>query len=102
MVSDSSFHSRIEKTTSRQSVTVCQYSGIGMPVINSGLYNKCQFFIGGGALLDAELQRFFYAIGIPMYLFYGEIAIHTALYMNSNSQLLQTDPLVSLPHRIAR
>ena len=30
-----------------------------------------QFFIGGGALLDSELQRFFYAIGIPMYQGYG-------------------------------
>lgn len=32
---------------------------------------RMQFFIGGGALLDAELQRFFYAIGIPMYQGYG-------------------------------
>ena len=30
-----------------------------------------QFFIGGGALLDSELQRFFYAIGIPMFQGYG-------------------------------
>jgi long-chain acyl-CoA synthetase len=30
-----------------------------------------QYFIGGGALLDLELQRFFYAIGIPMYQGYG-------------------------------
>jgi long-chain acyl-CoA synthetase len=30
-----------------------------------------KFFIGGGALLDIELQRFFYAIGIPMYQGYG-------------------------------
>lgn len=30
-----------------------------------------KFFIGGGALLDAELQRFFYAVGIPMYQGYG-------------------------------
>lgn len=30
-----------------------------------------QFFIGGGALLDIELQKFFYAIGIPMYQGYG-------------------------------
>jgi long-chain acyl-CoA synthetase len=32
---------------------------------------KLKFFIGGGALLDIELQRFFYAIGIPMYQGYG-------------------------------
>jgi len=30
-----------------------------------------KFFIGGGALLDIELQRFFYAIGIPMLQGYG-------------------------------
>ncbi|MBI9069281.1 MAG: AMP-binding protein [Salinivirgaceae bacterium] len=30
-----------------------------------------QFFIGGGALLDIELQRFYYAIGIPMMQGYG-------------------------------
>ena len=30
-----------------------------------------QFFFGGGALLDIELQRFFYAIGIPIYQGYG-------------------------------
>lgn len=29
------------------------------------------FFIGGGALLDIELQRFFYAIGVPMLQGYG-------------------------------
>ncbi|MBN1464942.1 AMP-binding protein [candidate division KSB1 bacterium] len=32
---------------------------------------RLEFFIGGGALLDIELQRFFYAIGIPMYQGYG-------------------------------
>ncbi|HON17908.1 MAG TPA: AMP-binding protein [Salinivirgaceae bacterium] len=32
---------------------------------------KLKFFIGGGALLDIELQRFFYAIGIPMLQGYG-------------------------------
>ena len=30
-----------------------------------------QYFIGGGALLDIDLQRFFYALGIPMYQGYG-------------------------------
>lgn len=32
---------------------------------------ELQFFIGGGALLDIELQKFFFAIGIPMYQGYG-------------------------------
>lgn len=32
---------------------------------------KLKFFVGGGALLDIELQRFFYAIGIPMLQGYG-------------------------------
>jgi len=32
---------------------------------------RLEFFIGGGALLDVELQRFFYAIGIPMLQGYG-------------------------------
>ena len=33
--------------------------------------DELQFFIGGGALLDSELQRFFYAVGIPMFQGYG-------------------------------
>ncbi len=33
--------------------------------------SSLKFFVGGGALLDAELQRFFYAIGIPMFQGYG-------------------------------
>ncbi len=32
---------------------------------------RLKFFIGGGALLDIELQRFFYALGIPMFQGYG-------------------------------
>jgi long-chain acyl-CoA synthetase len=39
--------------------------------IRDGFGGRLQFFIGGGALLDIELQRFFYAIGIPMYQGYG-------------------------------
>jgi long-chain acyl-CoA synthetase len=33
--------------------------------------NRLDFFVGGGALLDIDLQRFFYAIGIPMLQGYG-------------------------------
>ena len=32
---------------------------------------RLKFFVGGGALLDIDLQRFFYAVGIPMYQGYG-------------------------------
>ncbi len=32
---------------------------------------RLEFFIGGGAYLDLDLQKFFYAIGIPMYQGYG-------------------------------
>ncbi|MDL2224075.1 AMP-binding protein [Bacteroidales bacterium OttesenSCG-928-M06] len=39
--------------------------------VREGLGGKLKFFIGGGALLDIELQRFFYAIGIPMFQGYG-------------------------------
>ncbi|MEA3461999.1 MAG: AMP-binding protein, partial [Bacteroidota bacterium] len=39
--------------------------------VRDGLGGNMQFFFGGGALLDIELQRFFYAIGIPIYQGYG-------------------------------
>ncbi|MFO7723168.1 MAG: AMP-binding protein, partial [Bacteroidales bacterium] len=32
---------------------------------------RLRFFVGGGALLDTDLQYFFYAIGIPMFQGYG-------------------------------
>lgn len=32
---------------------------------------ELKFFIGGGALLDKDLQKFYYAIGLPMYQGYG-------------------------------
>ncbi|MDP2423780.1 MAG: AMP-binding protein [Bacteroidales bacterium] len=39
--------------------------------IRASFGGNLEFFIGGGALLDIELQRFFYAIGIPMFQGYG-------------------------------
>ncbi len=39
--------------------------------VRDGFGGKLDFFIGGGALLDTELQKFFYAIGIPMMQGYG-------------------------------
>lgn len=39
--------------------------------IREGFGGKLEFFIGGGALLDIELQRFFFAIGMPVCQGYG-------------------------------
>jgi len=39
--------------------------------IRENFGGRLQFFVGGGALLDIDLQRFFYAIGIPMLQGYG-------------------------------
>jgi long-chain acyl-CoA synthetase len=47
------------------------YDKILFSKIREGFGGRLEFFIGGGALLDIELQRFFYAIGIPMYQGYG-------------------------------
>jgi long-chain acyl-CoA synthetase len=49
--------------------------------VRLALGGNMQFFFGGGALLDIELQRFFYAIGIPMYQCYG---------------LTETSPIISI------
>lgn len=47
------------------------YDKILFKKIREGFGGKLEFFIGGGALLDIELQKFFYAIGIPMFQGYG-------------------------------
>lgn len=47
------------------------YDKILFSKIRDGFGGRLKFFIGGGALLDIELQKFFYAIGIPMYQGYG-------------------------------
>ncbi len=39
--------------------------------IREGFGGQLEFFVGGGALLDIEFQRFFYALGIPMFQGYG-------------------------------
>ncbi len=47
---------------------------------------ELDFFIGGGALLDIELQRFFYALGIPMYQGYGLSEASPVISSNSSSR----------------
>ena len=39
--------------------------------VREGLGGNMKFFVGGGALLDIDLQRYYNAIGIPMYQGYG-------------------------------
>ena len=43
-------------------------------------------FIGGGALLDIELQRFFYALGIPMFQGYGLSEAAPVISSNSTAR----------------
>ncbi len=47
------------------------YDKILFSKIRANFGGRLKFFIGGGALLDIDLQRFFYAIGVPMYQGYG-------------------------------
>lgn len=47
------------------------YDKILFSKIRENFGGQLEFFIGGGALLDIELQRFFYALGIPMFQGYG-------------------------------
>lgn len=51
--------------------------------IRDGFGDQLEFFIGGGALLDIELQRFYYAIGMPMFQGYG--LSESAPIISSNS-----------------
>lgn len=51
--------------------------------VREGFGGELQFFIGGGALLDIDLQRFYYAIGIPMFQGYG--LSESAPIISSNS-----------------
>jgi long-chain acyl-CoA synthetase len=50
---------------------VLLYDKIIFSKIRANFGGRLQFFIGGGALLDIELQRFFSAIGIPVFQGYG-------------------------------
>jgi long-chain acyl-CoA synthetase len=47
------------------------FDGLFYKKIRENFGGNLKFFVGGGALLDMELQRFFYAIGIPMLQGYG-------------------------------
>lgn len=51
--------------------------------VRNAMGGNMKFFIGGAALLDIELQRFFYAIGIPVYQGYGLTEASPMISINS-------------------
>ncbi len=50
---------------------MCLFDKLIFKKVREGLGGQMKFFVGGGALLDIDLQRYYYAIGIPMYQGYG-------------------------------
>jgi long-chain acyl-CoA synthetase len=62
------------------------YDKILFSKIRDGYGGELDYFIGGGALLDIELQRFFYALGIPMYQGYGLSEASPVISSNSTSR----------------
>jgi len=47
------------------------YDNLVFKSIREGFGGRMLFFVGGGALLDIELQRYFCAVGMPMFQGYG-------------------------------
>ncbi len=62
------------------------YDKIIFRKIRESFGGELDYFIGGGALLDIELQRFFYAIGIPMYQGYGLSEASPVISSNSSGR----------------
>jgi long-chain acyl-CoA synthetase len=50
---------------------VALFDAVLFKKIRANFGGRLEYFVGGGALLDIELQRFFFAIGMPMYQGYG-------------------------------
>ena len=59
------------------------YDKILFSKIREAFGGKLKFFVGGGALLDIDLQKFFYAIGVPMYQGYGLTEASPVISSNS-------------------
>lgn len=50
---------------------VCLFDKVIFSKVRANFGGELRFFIGGGALLDKDLQKFYVGIGIPMYQGYG-------------------------------
>lgn len=62
---------------------VCLFDKILFSKLRENFGGKLRFFVGGGALLDKELQKFYLGIGIPMYQGYGLSEATPVLSTNS-------------------
>ncbi|MFZ0283295.1 MAG: AMP-binding protein, partial [Bacteroidales bacterium] len=62
------------------------YDRILFSKIRESFGGELDYFIGGGALLDIELQRFFYALKIPMYQGYGLSEASPVISSNSTGK----------------
>jgi long-chain acyl-CoA synthetase len=62
------------------------YDKIIFSKIREAYGGELDYFIGGGALLDIDLQRFFYALGIPMYQGYGLSEASPVISSNSSDR----------------
>jgi long-chain acyl-CoA synthetase len=73
------------------------YDKIIFSKIREAYGGELDYFIGGGALLEIELQRFFYAMGIPMYQGYGLSEASPVISSNSTARhkLGSSGPLVN-------
>jgi long-chain acyl-CoA synthetase len=62
------------------------YDKIIFSKIREAYGGELDYFVGGGALLDIELQRFYYALGIPVYQGYGLSEASPVISTNSASK----------------
>ncbi|HRT90680.1 MAG TPA: AMP-binding protein [Bacteroidales bacterium] len=62
------------------------YDKILFSKIRNVFGGELEYFVGGGALLDIELQRFYYALGIPMFQGYGLTEASPVISSNSKER----------------
>ena len=56
--------------------------------VREGMGGRMKFFVGGGALLDIELQRYWCAVGIPMFQGYGVSEATPVISSNSEGHAM--------------
>ncbi len=64
---------------------IALYDKILFRKIRENFGGRLKFFVGGGALLDIDIQRFFYALGIPMFQGYGLTEAAPVISANSGA-----------------